>query len=236
MRDNKHSESNFNEIIQESEDAVKLYDESIYSGNVPKDRLRFIAIAAVNNLISLSSALYSIGSDVERVKQYIVHAIDIFEKGFIWILGQTEFETISNLISLATLTDIDLNDFKRITKIIERDKIKDKLLDSLIKYKQPDWQGNSSSFIQKEPYAAISKALDESNADNGIKLLQNYLSPNVWYAGHSDAGWHDSHKNKDVNVYCGYWSWEAAALVKAKGWDDEKLKNTDYYPYDAVHW
>lgn len=236
MRDKSGRKSDFGNLVNEYLEVLPEYLANENNKNFDEYRLRAIHGTIIFYPFDIATAYYSDGKSKEVVKEYLLQSIKAFEKHFKWEVGVEEYESMLNPISLAILADIDLEDFKRITKIIERDRVNDKLLDYLIKYKQPDWQGNSSNFIQKEPYEAISKAIDESNADNGIKMLQSYLSPKVWYAGHSDAAWHDSHKNKNVNCYAGYWSWEAAALVKAKGWDDEKLKNTDYYPYDAVHW
>jgi hypothetical protein len=45
-----------------------------------------------------------------------------------------------------------------------------------------------------------------------------------WYGGHSSLGLHDAHKSQ-WNIHSGYWSFESGSL-----------KDTQYYPYDMVHW
>lgn len=236
MRDKSGRKSDFEGFIQEELRVLPDYLANENNKKFEDYRLRAIHRAIMDINLDIASAYYSGGGSKEKVKEHLLECIRVFESHFKWIPGKTVYQSMIDPIALAILTDIDLNDFKRITKVIERDRVQDKLLDYLIKFKQPDWQGNSDGFIQKEPYEAISKAIDETNSESGIKLIQNYLSPKVWYHGHRDSGWHNAHTNKNLNTYFGYWSWEAAALVKAKGWDDEKLKNSDYYPYDAVHW
>ena len=49
-----------------------------------------------------------------------------------------------------------------------------------------------------------------------------------------DAAWHNSHKSKQ-DVYYGYWSYEAGAIVKCMGLDGSLLKDEKYYSYDLVH-
>ena len=132
------------------------------------------------------------------------------------------------MISLGILCDIDLEDFKHITAVLARDGANDRLLSELIRYKQPDWAQSDAPVIQKHPYA---QAVHLYTAQD----IKRYLDKE-WYQGHSDAYWHDLHKNKKVNNYFGYWAWEAGALAKVRGIDDSSLKNQKYYPYDAVHW
>ena len=43
------------------------------------------------------------------------------------------------------------------------------------------------------------------------------------------------HKIEFDKLYYGYWCFEAGAIVKRLGFDDEDLKNEQYYPYDMVH-
>jgi len=189
----------------------------------------------LQNLEQKNIALYSNDSSKEDIKKSVLETIAVFADGFQF--HPAEMDTLHWLISMAILCDVELEDFKRITKVLERDKVQDKLLDFLIKFKQTDWTGNSQNFIQKTPYAELNKVIDETNAESGIKQLQNYLQKK-WYQGHDkmDTAWVDSHLKTKVNTYFGYWAWETAAIVKAKGWDDEKLKDQDYYPFDAVHW
>ena len=42
--------------------------------------------------------------------------------------------------------------------------------------------------------------------------------------------------NRSDYTYCGYWSFEAGAIVKLLGIDDTILKDMKYYPYDLVHY
>ena len=52
-----------------------------------------------------------------------------------------------------------------------------------------------------------------------------------WYYSHSDAPWYNNH-TKDT--YKGYWSFDTAATCKIKGIYDERLKDSEYFPYDLL--
>ena len=52
---------------------------------------------------------------------------------------------------------------------------------------------------------------------------------NNWYENHAEHAWYDSHL-RDTDTYCGYWSFEAAAIAKILRLNEDKLKNSVYYP------
>jgi hypothetical protein len=235
MRSKQKNFRGFDELITKRNNLIPVIQADLKSNEIIPEKILSVRRFLLLNMEQKSIALYSNGSDKEIIKTSVLETITVFENGFVFHSGY--LDSVLWLISMSILCNIDLEDFKRITKVLERDKVQDKLLDFLVKYKQTDWQGGSENFIQKTPYAELRRIIDESDNENGIKQLQDYLK-NKWYQGHDkmETAWVDSHKNTKVNTYFGYWAWEVAALVKAKGWDDEKLKYMDYYPYDAVHW
>ncbi len=231
MRSKIKNKQGFSSLIADVDNLTVVIYGDIKSKPSSVRRYKFL----LQNLEQKNIALYSNGSSKEDIKKSVLETIAVFADGFQF--HPADVDTVYWLVSLSILCNVELEDFKRITKIIERDKVQDKLLDYIIKYKQTDWQGDSQKIICSHPYQHLSKIIDTTDEEQGIKLLQDYLK-NKWYQEHdeNDAPWVDSHKNTKVNTYFGYWAWETAALVKAKGWDDEKLKDMDYYPYDAVHW
>lgn len=234
MRDinkNKFRE-NINEIIEETTPTLKDIKDT-KDKNV-KSRLETYLLS---NLLEKTIAHYSIGDDKELVKQSLLETIDAFENGFEWKGFKVNYggvDTMIWIVSLAILCDISLEDFKRITKVIKRDNVKDKLLDFLVSYKDSDWSESSNNYIQEYPYKSIDSLLEETNSEVAVQKTNTYLTNN-WYQGHDESYWHNSHKNA-LNLYFGYWAWEVAAIAKIKGIDDSGLQNQKYYPYDAVHW
>lgn len=224
MRD----KGNFSELIDILRDDILYYKNAMGSGQAKPDRHDSLKRVIYSSLLDIAKALYSNGASKEDVNKAILDCIPAFENSFKFEFGFGQYDEMIWLISLAILCDIDLDDFKKITAVLKRDGANDKLLSKLIIYKQTDWEESSKDVIQQHPYA---KAVDIKTADD-IKVYLN----KVWYEGHSDAAWHDTHLNKKVNCYAGYWAWETAALAKVKNIDDSSLKQQKYYPYDAVHW
>lgn len=224
MRD----KGNFSELISILRDDILYYKNAMESGQAKTDRYEELKAVISLSLIDICQASYSNGASKEDVKKVVLECISAFEEGFVFDNGFGDYDQMIWLISLAILCDIDLDDFKKITAVLKRDGANDKLISKLIRYKQTDWEESSKDVIQQHPYA---KAIDIKTTDD----IKSYLDK-VWYEGHSDAAWHDTHLNKKVNCYAGYWAWETAALVKVINIDDSALKQQKYYPYDAVHW
>ncbi|MCD9032645.1 DUF1911 domain-containing protein, partial [Luteimonas sp. Y-2-2-4F] len=64
-------------------------------------------------------------------------------------------------------------------------------------------------------------------------LIRKFLDG--WYKGNRNvAAWYDSHKGEDTG-YVGYWSLEAALVVKVFGIDDSSFRRHANYPADLVH-
>lgn len=219
---------NFKELIKILQEDIDFYKNAMTSGQAKPDRFASLKRVIFSSYLDIAQAQYSEGLPREEIKETILHCIVAFEDSFRYEKGFGQYDEMIWLISLSILSNIDEQSFKRITAVLKRDSVNDKLLSALIRYKDIEWEMSSANVLQQHPYAKT----------EGIQTAQdikNYLD-RYWYQGHSDAAWHDTHLNKKVNCYAGYWAWEAAALVKVLNIDDSKLKNQKYYPYDAVHW
>ncbi|AUS05351.1 PoNe immunity protein domain-containing protein [Pseudotamlana carrageenivorans] len=62
-------------------------------------------------------------------------------------------------------------------------------------------------------------------------MIKQFLEKDFY---HKHMNLYDSHKSK-WNIYCGYWSFEAAAVVKIMNLDDSSFIDNQYYPKDLVH-
>jgi hypothetical protein len=139
------------------------------------------------------------------------------------------------MLSIAIMLNIEDEKFIKLVKMVEKDNPNDFLVDFLIRHRIPSWQGKSDNLMFKRPYLATQEivTLAQNDKIKGLERLKKYLLKE-WYRGHSDAGWHDSHKHGIIHF--GYWCFESGALVKILGLDDTSLKGLPYYPYDMVHW
>lgn len=224
MRD----KGNFVELINQREKSIKKLKDAMSSGLAKKDRFEDIKGSIFISSIDIAQAMYSNGAAKTEIQSAVLACIPALEDGFKFDGGFGDYDLLIWLLSLSILCDIDSDEFSRITTILNRDKANDALLSFIIQSKDPAWPSSTERALQEHPYA---KALNLNDASD----IKKYLDT-VWYQGHSDAAWYDTHLNKAVNCYSGYWAWEVAALVKIKGIDDADLKDQKYYPYDAVHW
>ncbi|UPQ78117.1 PoNi-like cognate immunity protein [Flavobacterium azooxidireducens] len=224
MRD----KGNFSELINQLQNRIQKFKQAIISGEAKPERYNDLKGSILIASLEITKAHYSNGADKEVVKQAVLECIPAFEDSFQFVSGFGQYDEMIWLVSMAILCDVSLEDFQRITAILNRDGVNDQLLSFIIKSKEIAWEESNSKVIQEHPYAKATNL-------NSSQDIKNYLDK-VWYQGHSDAAWHDTHKNTKVNCYSGYWAWEAAAIAKIKGIEDSSLKNQKYYPYDAVHW
>jgi hypothetical protein len=240
MRDKSSRPNNFPDLIAAYDRSFKKLSDAMKNNQVPEGNKNGVQANIISRAVGKMVTTYSNGGTKEEVMEALLLTVDSIDKWFMWtgrFLNDFTYYSILWVVSIAILLDLDQSEFEKLSTKVEKFKIQDRLLNFLISYRQSNWMDNSNQFIQKKPYEKLKRAIDESEESAGILELQAYLKTEVWYDGHKEVAWHNAHLAPVLDsVYTGYWSWEAAALVKVKGWNDEKLKDNEYYPYDAVHW
>ncbi len=219
---------NFGDFIREETETINDFKNSLSFGDVRPDRIMAVKSAIFNAALYRTVALYSYNATKEEITKSLTEAIAAFEEGFKWEGFENRYamyDQIIWLLSLGILCDIDNADFDRMVKIIKRDSAVDKLIAKLVNYEIPNSiQGFSVDYIQESPYANLDTVV--SGVNPTAFAIKEYLDKD-WYNGHSEAPWHDAHKNKKVNVFFGYWAWETAALVKIYGIDEACCETND---------
>jgi hypothetical protein len=187
-------------------------------------------LALYSLYVKKTELLYSLGSNVGEVQSAFAIAIDYFNKGF-----SSEYQGYSQLVDATAkcvLFDVGQDNFKKLKDaILKLDKsrsIKEWWKpDTLIFFLLGEKKERESKFIAYQAlYEVIRSAKKE--AEESVK---KYLEE--WYKKQKGDPVYDSHLRGEG--YSGYWSWEAAAVVKMMGLDDSDFKDSPYYPYDAVH-
>jgi hypothetical protein len=230
MRDTRNTES-VGSALNEFAESI-AYTRNMMLDAKDSEVKQDLADLLIQFQIDQCIAAYSGGLGKDQFQYYVLNLIDDLSNHF--VMDRVYYDYVCEVVSIAVLADIELDDFKRISKVLAKFKVRDKLLNFLVSSVDSEWSDNSNDFIQKKPYSKLKRVIDESDESSGIREAGNYLRS--WYNDNSDAPWHDTHLLEEGNAYVGYWCWEVAALVKAKGWNDDKLKDNEYYPYDAVHW
>lgn len=228
MRDKLKDKRYFSSFLVEQKYIIKELIKSIHSPNVKPERVPYMWDAILISSLDIVIAEYSIGSDKETIIESFKDTVEVFESHFTYNADYGDYDIMIWIVSIAILCDLEMDYFNRITTVVKKSNVQDKLIDFLIKSKQPDWVAAGTKILQRSPYANT----DWINNENDI---EKYLKVH-WYKGHSVAAWYDSHKIETMYVYPGYWAWEVGAIAKIKRINDFKIKNLNYYPYDLVHW
>lgn len=227
-RDKLKDKSYFVTFLAEEKNTIQELTNSIQSPTVNHARIPYMWDAILICHLDIVIAEYSIGSDKFKITESLINTIEVFENHYVYKADYGDYDIMIWILSIAILCDLEIDYFKKITEVIKKSNVQDKLIDFMIQSKQPDWISEGTKILQTHPYAKTEMIQNE-------KDIEKYLNVH-WYKGHSDAAWYDTHKIENVNVFPGYWAWEVGAIAKIKKINDMNIKDLNYYPYDAVHW
>ncbi|WP_111896151.1 PoNe immunity protein domain-containing protein [Acinetobacter sp. MB5] len=157
------------------------------------------------------------------------------------IVGEGGFIALT-IISLAILLDQNIL-LKKIEKLINGESGgnfgEDEIINKFFKLTNSNHPNPEKDGIYSYAYAPLCDVIDnvifKKNKNHAVELLNDYLSD--WYKIHKNTNWYNSHLDLENSYeYCGYWAFEAAALVYLLDLDDRSLHKYLYYPKDIVQW
>ena len=182
------------------------------------DKKQRVLVSLTSYEIDLLKAEFSYGASKENLKTLLIHAMDIISENV-----NVTFDDLLTLLSLAVILDAG-SGAKKLIESKEDFISEDRLLSFLSTYimsGKDDW--NQDVLLRKE-YDALNSVF---TSDDKETALNRYLEK--WYGAHSDYAWYNSHL-RDTDTYCGYWSFESAAISKILNLDNDKLNGLEYYP------
>ena len=234
IRDTLKSEEYFQKVIEQTASSIEKF-ESIVSTVIETKGINDIGVRNGYNILvssytKLINLLYSAGEDIEKVSDKFKKLLFYYEK--MWNTEYGYFDLI-RILSMGVLLEIEPEYFAELEKRILAENFNDYLANYLLKCIDNNWQQKSNTFVFPRIYDDL-KVIIEQEDGNTVQLIEEYLEKK-WYSNHKDAAWYNSHKSAQ-DVYYGYWSYEAGAVVKCMEIDDTLLKDVKYYPYDLVHY
>lgn len=167
--------------------------------------------------IDLLKAEFSYGASKENLKTLLIRAISIVSEN-----ANVTFDDLLTLLSLAVMLEAG-SDAKKLIDSKASSISDDRLLNFLstyIKIGKGDWD---QSISLRTEYELLN---DVFTSDDKEASLNEYLEK--WYEAHSGYAWYNSHL-RDTDTYCGYWSFESAALAMIMDLDSTKV-DSEYYP------
>ncbi|MCB9555568.1 MAG: DUF1911 domain-containing protein [Deltaproteobacteria bacterium] len=232
IRDELNTYEGYREIIEKREAYIREDLEEIREDWSPT-RLRDQYFDLLTDQISLLKAKYSSGLDPVSLVQDVESSIAMMEQCWEAESGYVQMVWI---LSIGIMLEMDDRCFERLSKLVAGSHLNDFLVDFLLRHRLSSYSKHSPEFAHENPYRATGEVIAAAQTDKegAVRRLAKYLTQE-WYRGHSDAGWHGSHKSRP-NVHSGYWSFESGALAKILALDDSSLQDQQYYPYDMVHW
>jgi len=223
MRDTLKTKEYFDTFILEELEDIQMFEDSLEKGEIEKDRIDSIKDEILQIKVGIIIAKYSRGDSISTIKQEFEDMIDLFCESW----DGEIYEDNLCFASLAYLLGLDDTLLNRIRNKLKESDTYDYLIDFVL-LGFNDSQDNSNISFPR-PYKQLLKSINGKDKNTFKKYLRG------WYKGCQESSWYDTHKIEDDNLYFGYWCFEAGAVAKRLGFEDDDIQNEQYYPYDMVH-
>lgn len=243
LRDNLKSLEYFEDEITSAEEFINKrkekiieLEEDIKNGikRFPKDNKEIICSTYQTSAkyeMKKICASYSAGMSIEELNKDFEYTIVCMENYGESAIGYLNFLW---MVSLGILLETNKNNMERLSKLVEKEDIKDSIIDYLLYSSDIGWEKITDVYYKENPYSKTKEIIELAQKDKSeaSKRMQKYIEKE-WFKGHYDYEW----KNADKEYgYVGLWSFETAALAKILELDDTGLKENNHYPYDLAHY
>ena len=241
MRSTIKNESFYSRRIMETESIVNESYDRLKNGQVPVERIINVKRLIYSQHFHIIIRKYSAGISIEQLRPDFLSSLYLIDS--IWpddgkeIAPDFLFDWYLRMVWSITFgmgLGISENEFTPIISTWDKTGRKDWLIEYLLSSRLSN-RPKVESLIFPKPYATLKSAVEAQEANNpelASSLVKRYLEKE-WYKGHKEAYWYDNHKSKH-DTFFGYWSFEAAAIVKIAGIDDSSFRDNEYYPKDLL--
>ena len=230
----------FADMIKYMQSVPEKFNQIIARPETTETHKKRLLYSLFQDSYELLIAKYSAGYPVSELTSDFPEII-LRREHYIQFIGRVgnDFSSIDDycqslwILSLAILLDVDDALFARTLACIGNEG-RDALFEQMAATRVSN-RPNASAVIFPSPFQTLYLAITaEVNERPGF--LKKYLS--LWYPamGKSGTYWHENHKGPEGGGFFGYWSLEAAALVKAFSIDDSTFREARYYPADLIRY
>lgn len=220
IRDKIKDYAYFDNYIKEENLRIEKFERKLQNNEIKKDRIDSVKSKLFSIKFNLIIAKYSAGYDLDILKKEMEDLVLEWnidnEDSYIGIL---QFISVSCLLNIHGI-EIIKSKLKSYTDF-------DWLLQYILDFK-------NTKCDEKIKFKEFSELKKVVYGEDKKEVIIRYI--NHWYKNMSDCWWYDSHLDKNVNIYIGYWCFEIAVLLKILNINDEFLKENKYYPYDLAHY
>ena len=256
MRDKIKNELYFHNYLKQSYNRLSIRYDKLLNGQIKPEREKIVKKDMALSYKNILIAKYSLGVDmfteeiqVEYKKMITLLSenweenygkLVVFSKGVTVYLDQYTFSNyvdMIEIISLGILIGAPIEDFILLSNIIDQDKIKDFLMEYLLRYKIKDrfeitTENDEEYFRINERFSRLKGVINHEDK-NIAKIELKLFLENDWEKAFSDSPLFKAHLSP-YDIYVGYWCFMSAAIVKVKGLDDNEFRNNRYYHNDLI--
>lgn len=226
LRDSFKDTSYFNDFISYSEQRIANHKIALQENKVATDRKFDVHQAIYLNEFKILIARYSMGDKIEKLVEPYIDLV----KSMVMNWTGAEYQDMLWMMAIGIMLNIENEIFAILARLVERYSVKDYVLQYFINSKLGLPKKTKDYPIKFE--RRLVKNLIEPVPEIASQNIKKYLKS--WYTFNHGCYWYDLHKSNNF-LYFGYWSFECGAVAKIRGLDDSVLKDTQYYPYDLVH-
>ena len=245
MRDKLKSREYFEMFIEKRNSSHTKRKIKFERGKIPTSRIQAVKSDMAIGLIKRNVAMYSMGNSVEDLNLDLPEVLDLICEYWpgTWKIANNEgqnlnqysataYKDLLRIVSISFLLDIPDDQFFKIIKAIDKDQVKDLVLEEIIVAKISDReQLNKESYLEyffiPEMFKSLRSAILTKNKLDSEKLVKHFIEEE-WFLIQDES--HTS----EHNTYFGYWCFGAAAITCIKGLDDSSYRDHPYYPKDLA--
>lgn len=216
MRDMRKSKEYFQTFLDYQYSRIEKKMAKLKDSDNAKQQRILVSLTGFET--DLLKAEFSAGASKENLKTLLIRALDICR-----VYKDITYGDVLDLLALSIMVGLS-HDVKKFIEANHELVSHDRLLNCLAEYiggNKCSWDLNLSL---KAEFAGLN---DVFGAEDKETAMKTYLKE--WYINHAKYAWYDSHL-KDTDTYCGYWSFESAAVAKILGLKEEMLVELVYYP------
>lgn len=216
MRDNRKGQDYYKAYLEYQYSRIEK--KSAKLKECDGDKKQRVLISLTGYEVDLLKAEFSAGASKEDIKTLLIRAIDIVSEN-----KKVTYDDLLVLLSLSVMLGLEKH-AQKLTKanveVIKEDRLLS-YISSFIDTGKAEWNKNI-------PLVKECTLMDKVfSGEDKNKAMSAYLK--AWYTNHSGYAWYDSHL-RDSDTYCGYWSFESAAVSIILGLDDNSLAALENYP------
>lgn len=225
LRDKRKTAEYFENYLAYQDTRIEEFSNILYDlgkkHNADAIRISKASEMILNFVMDKFTAQYSYGSSLEELRKTFSQYLSYAESA-----GNLSYSEVVNALSIAILLDEkDVDIFRLLYQKY------DDLIETLITYAEKGQLDIHHEYGLSFPDME-GVFFDCIKGNVSLEELRDYVEEK-WYDSCQNEAWYNSDKS-DANVYCGYWCYLGAAVIKIRSFDKALFEDVKYIPKDLL--